>query len=159
MKKSEIDNFCRKNQLAMLMLHQADQDYMASRCCILSGLFSGFILACQAIEKTLKAFICLSGGVSGSSHSPLTLKNTLKGLHDFDLDKHDDLLNRLYAHYQRRYPDNSDGSTSMSTTELVEIDELWIELKEKLPMPPEVKYRTLFYTTLYHEHRASSWIE
>lgn len=36
---------------------QSAEDYAAARCCLLNGLFPGFVMAEQAVEKLIKGFI------------------------------------------------------------------------------------------------------
>ena len=57
MTKEEVFKFFHEKQYAGMTLFVADHDYAAARCNILNGLSSGYVLACQAIEKTLKVFI------------------------------------------------------------------------------------------------------
>ena len=146
--------FTNKNKDALMFIFTADQDYVAARCCILNALFAGFALASQAIEKSLKAFICIeSGKKMKTNHNPYELKEILKKYKDYDLDKYDRLLKKLFDHYQMRYHDNfaKYGTNGASGEELKEIDKLWIDLKEKLPIPEENKFRTMFFVDLF-EH-------
>ncbi|MDP2709299.1 MAG: HEPN domain-containing protein [bacterium] len=138
-----------------MFLYNADTDYEAARCCILNGLFSGYMLASQAIEKSLKALIRLECGKikieSKDRHNPFRLKEMLKK--DTVLDKYDDLLKKLSDHFKARYYDNEmDYKTKgASSEELADLDNLWMFLKEKLPFPNEVKFRTKFFSDLFDE--------
>ncbi len=140
---------------ANMRFFNANQDYVAARCCILNGLFAGFILASQAIEKLLKAIIYLETGEEMKrSHNPYELKEKLKKIKDYSLDGFDLTLKKLYDHYLSRYHEDNprihaDGSSGGSSEELKLIDELWFTLVEKLPMPDEVKYRMAFFADLF----------
>ncbi len=154
--REEVMNFCRKNQSALLMFGQAGEDYISSRCLLLNNLLTGLTLSSQAIEKILKSFILLEDGVSTKLkgkdlHNPFKLKEELKNKRDYRLDKFDNLLKKLYGHYQSRYFDNKDSSKVKSTDELNDVDELWIYLIKIIPLPEEVKYRTSFFTTLFKD--------
>ena len=151
----EVQKYCRKNKYATMRFFEASDDYIAARCCILNGLFSGFTLASQAVEKILKAFIYLeSKKEARRGHNLLELKNDLKKSKDCGLDKYDNLLKKLYDHYLARYYEDDpgyheDGTSGASSEELIEIDKLWLELVEKLPMPDEAKYRMKFFADLF----------
>ncbi len=151
--RKDINIFCQNNQYATMMFTTASSDYVASRCCILNGLLRcGFVLSCQAIEKILKVFIFLETKEKiKKGHNPFCLKEKLKETKDYKLDKFDNLLKRLYGHYQSRYHDNEDSSRSKSSKELDEIDELWVHLIGAIPLPDEVKYRLRFFTYLFGE--------
>ena len=148
-----VSDYCIKNQYATMMFGTASDDYVSARCCILNALFPGFGLACQAIEKILKAFIYLETGEESKlkysdKHKPFELKEELKKVKDHGLDKYDDLLKILHEHYQSRYYENPTSGRGASSKELVEIDNLWVYLVEILPMPDEVKYRMKFFHDL-----------
>ncbi|MFH1308713.1 MAG: hypothetical protein ABIH51_01735 [Patescibacteria group bacterium] len=140
----------------------ASDDYVVSRCCILNGLFVGFILACQAIKKLLKAFIYLETEeetkLTGSDkHNPFKLKEQLQKVKKYELDKFDSLLKKLHDHYQSRYYDNKVSGRGASSSELDTIDELWVCLIEALPTPNEVKYRSKFFADLFDEDSRKYW--
>lgn len=140
------------------MFGKASNDYIASRCCILNALFPGFILACQAIEKLLKAFIFLETTEQlKDGHNPFELKKKLQKIKNYGLSKFDDLLKKLYDHYQSRYYDNKISGKGASSSELKEIDELWVYLIELLPIPDEVKYRLSFFSELLEENSRKYW--
>ena len=142
--------YARKNQYALMMFMDAGLDYFACRCCILNGLDTGFRLASEATEKLLKAFIYLATGTKTTltgyrRHDPYLLKEELKAAHkDQQLDGFDDLLRQLHHHYQTRYFDNP-ATDQHSPTRLDRIDDLFVYLVETLPMPDEVKYRSMFF--------------
>jgi HEPN domain-containing protein len=148
MSRQEVMKYWSDNKYAGMMIFAATDDYTAARCCIGNALFSGFILAAQAIEKLLKALIYLESGKGLKGHNPFELKEKLKGLKDNHLDQYDDVLKKLHDHYQGRYYDNVTTGKGASSEELLEIDALWLELMEKMPVPDEAKYRTAFFSFL-----------
>lgn len=153
-----------KNSYANMRFFTASDDYVSARCCILNGLFSGFSIASQAVEKLLKAMIFLESGIQiknnitwGSGkidknvgHNPFLLKERLKEIKDYQIDKYDSILKKLYDHYLNRYHENKPiyGTNGASSEELVQIDELWFDLVDKMSMPDEVKYRMKFFGEL-----------
>ncbi len=149
MSRQEVSKYWSDKQYAAMMIFVATSDYIAARCCILNALFPGFTLASQAIEELLKALIYLeSGEEMENGHNPFGLKEKLKGLKNYDLDKYDDLLKKLYDHYQSRYHNNKTTGKGASSEELPDIDALWLELIEKLPVPDEAKYSIAFFSHL-----------
>lgn len=141
--------------------HQAVEDYAAARCCILNGRFSGFVLAQQAVEKLLKAYlICSRPGTSrwvgkGPGLSPKVLDEVNSG-HDLlaharlvDCDypamsiehQHGDLLERLSRRFQAKYPDEPRQIGSTSGAELDELDELLVGLFLRLPIHANLRWR------------------
>ena len=76
---------------------------------------------------------------------------------DPQLDKYDSLLQVLFDHYQSRYYDNVVSGRGGTSEELPQIDDLFIYLVETLPMPDEVKYRTMFFAILCEERIRQNW--
>lgn len=156
--KKGVMEWGAQHTYANMRFFNANQDYVAARCCILNGLFAGFTLASQAIEKLLKAIIYLETGEEMKRwHDPYKLKEKLKEKKDYNLDNFDTTLKKLYDHYLSRYHEDnprihSDGTSGASSEELKSIDELWFTLVEKLPMPDEVKYRMAFFADLFETH-------
>lgn len=164
--RNQAATFARQNQNAMLMLYNADTDYIATRCCILNGLFSGFILASESIEKQLKALALFNKKKLSNSHDPFMLKKELQKevLNKYkSLNKYDSLLKKLSDHYRSRYYDNDMKyeTNGASAEELIEFDYLWFELKEMLDIPNIVKFRTKFFVDLFDHSEYSTdvfWI-
>ena len=52
----QVNQFASENLKAMKFLNIATQDYIAARCCLINGLFSGLVLSAQAVEKYSKAY-------------------------------------------------------------------------------------------------------
>lgn len=155
--KEELKAFGLKNGYATMRFMEAGDDYVASRCLILNMFSSGFPLFSLSVEKMLKAMFYLETGTevkfnkSSDRHNPFLIKKELSKHKDFGLDKYDDLLLRLYGHYQWRYYENKNKTQSRDTNELKEFDALWFELFQKMPMPIEVKYRNAFTSKLFEE--------
>ena len=161
--RQDVEDFCRKYQYSMHMIFDATYEYASARCCIINGFFTGFILACQSIEKILKSIYYIeTEKKAGNLHDLYRLKEKLKKHRDYELEKYDSLFKELYKHYQSRYYDNPNGikNKMISQEKLDEIDELWLSLVEILPMPVEVKYRSLPYVLLCEpKHEACrKWI-
>jgi hypothetical protein len=161
--RQEVREYAHRNQYAMLMFMGASSDYFACRCCILNGLFCGFRLASEAVEKLLKAFIFLQTGARSTlkgrdRHNPYLLKKELTALRpDKNLDTYDDLLQTLYDHFLSRYYDNPTTGKGASGEELPLVDELFLYLVESLPMPDEIKYRSAFFAHLCEENDRKYW--
>jgi hypothetical protein len=161
--REEVTQYARKNLYPMMMFGDAGFDYFACRCCVLNGLHPGFRLASEAVEKLLKAFIYLATGAKSKlkgndRHNPYRLKQELTAANpDPKLDTFDDLLKKLYDHYQSRYFDNPTTGRGASGGELDEIDDLFVYLIEALPMPDEVKYRGTFFAFLCDENARRYW--
>lgn len=148
--KSQVDDFYSKNSYAMQMLMSAVPDYMAARCCLLYGLFSGLYLGSLAIEKTLKGIISIeTKSKPRNIHNLVKLKDMLQKEKDYGLNEYTDFLNKLFGDYQARYHDNPDRSMGMSTDELHQLDDLWVYLINAFPAPDEIKYRSIFFAFLF----------
>jgi HEPN domain-containing protein len=149
--KFDSVTYSRKNLYALMMFWNACSDYVAARCCLLNGLFSGLPLASQAVEKIIKSFIFLTSGEETKGHDPYELKTKLKSSHkDAKLDSFDPVLQKLSQHFQSRYHDNPNQPRTRSPRELPEIDELFVYLLDTLPVPEEVKFNTYFFHALFN---------
>ncbi len=163
MTKEQVADYAHDNQYAMMMFMGASWDYVAGRCCVLNKLYPGYRLMSEAAEKLLKAFIFLKSGARSTlrrndRHNPYRLKQELRTVHpDPKLDSFDDLLQRLYDHFQSRYYDNPTSGRGASSNELDQIDDLFIYLVETLPMPDEAKYRSTFFTGLCSPDMRRHW--
>lgn len=135
----------------MLMFMKASDDYLAARCLIMNALFSGFTLASQAVEKLLRALIYLETGKKIKNkeifHDPFQLKEVIR----IDSPKFDKTLKKLADHYSSRYHDGKIkyDTNGASTEELDDIDNIWVFLIKKLPLPNEVKFRSAFFGYLF----------
>jgi hypothetical protein len=153
--RKDIRDYGTQHSYAQMMFVGAGDDYVSARCLSFNLLMaSGFPLFSQAIEKFLKAIIFLETGkrstlVGIDRHNPYLLKQELQQGTDYDLNRYDDILNKLYGHFQHRYFDNKDKSNGMGTNELDGFDELWMHLYKRVPFPIEVKYRLKFPAMLF----------
>lgn len=158
MSSQDIRDYGSQHAYAQLMFVGAGDDYAGARCLILNGLFeSGFPLMSMSIEKLLKAAIFLESGAGPAAkgpdrHNPYVLKQELHMHADYGLDPFDGTLQALFSHYQRRYHDSTNQSTSMGGAELEGFDTLWLHLFERISFPPEVKYRLKFTAMLFDDH-------
>lgn len=156
MKEEEVMDYFRDNKEGVVLFYDSIDDYIVSRFLINRGfLREWLIFGSQAIEKMLKSFIFITKGKipkkNVDKHNPFYLKEVLRKSSKFNLDKYDDLLKRLFGHYQSRYMDNKNQTTFKSSGELKEIDELYIFLLEKLPITEEIKYKSRFFQYLFSE--------
>jgi hypothetical protein len=138
-----VQDFARHYQSALQLLLSMASDYAAARCLLMNGHFPGLELGARAIEKALKAFLLLDNParkVRSLNHSLPRLVNEVAALHPhLNLLRFMPQLQRFGSHFQARYPDNPDGSKSMSTAELEPLDEVVIFLNENLPIPRNVQ--------------------
>lgn len=154
--KDELTSYSVTNSYATMRFMEAGDDYVSARCLLLNNFFPGFVLLSQSVEKMLKAMYFLTTGskvpLKGPDlHNPFLIKQEISKFVNYDLDKYDELLKRLYGHYQWRYYENKGKSPGMGTDELRDFDLLWLHLFEKLPMPIEMKYRSKFTALLLDE--------
>lgn len=148
----ELDQFCRKYQRATSLLLTAAHDYAAARCLLLNNLFGGLVFGAQAMEKLLKAYILFadpSRNVKAFNHSLVKLLEEAGSLFPgVKLSRYVRLTQKFGGHYATRYPGDPAGSKSMTTADLLELDEFVIFLNENLPCPRNVKYRTGLYALI-----------
>ncbi len=155
--KEEMIDFTKKNKLARMMFSQAGEDYIAARCLMLEGLFAGLVFGCQAIEKILKSILFIESDIKKCGlHNPFELKEKIKEYSDYNLDKFDNFLKKLNIYYEDRYPDNDNPSLIKCSWELDQLDNLWFELINKLPIPDELKYRNPFFQHIFREDLGQS---
>lgn len=150
---AEMNDYGRKHSRATLLLLAAAHDYASARCLLLNGLFGGLVFGAQAIEKLLKAYILLidpSREVKKSfRHSLMKLLTEAASLcPQLDFVEYTPLVQKFTGHYATRYPDDPAASKSMTTAELIELDEFVIFLNENLPCPRNVKYKTGVYALI-----------
>jgi hypothetical protein len=148
----EMMTFCRDHSAATRLLLVATQDYAGARCLAQNLLLTGLILGAQALEKYMKAFLLLdnpSRSVRKLSHSlPLLLREVDRLPSHPSLLRFIPLAQRFKSHYLTRYPDNPGASTTMTTADILALDEFIVLLNEHIPCPMTVKYRTGFYAAI-----------
>jgi HEPN domain-containing protein len=158
--------FCTANSTAVQLLHTAAIDYASARCLLLNGLVSGGLaMGAQAIEKFLKAHILLKNSAADVRKLRHKLPDLLNEAHQLSpglgLSKYSALMDRFLRHYQHRYPDNANASTSMTSEEIFELDEFIMFLNDNMSCPFETKYRTGLYAlvtfSLQHGSTVTPW--
>ena len=121
----------------------ATDDYIACRCCLLNGLFTGLRLGAEAVEKFLKAFILYCDptfDVEAYGHNIRKIAAKAQIFEPrLETGHFRQVFKRLEAHYRNRYPNAAD--LKASTAELVEIDELVLHICDCLPIPEGPKFR------------------
>jgi hypothetical protein len=149
MNGAELIEFNRANCEAGEFVIAATDDYAACRCCLLNGLFPGLRLGAEAIEKYLKAFVLYgdpSRKVKNYLHSIKDLASVASSLEPrFDAVQFGHVIDRLETHYRHRYPNVPDFKHDASTSELVGIDEIVLNISECLPIPEVPKFRNYGY--------------
>lgn len=155
-------NFPHNDNALGWWLRHAARDYGAARCCLVHGLFSGFILAQQSIEKLLKAYlrIAVPGGVRPKGVLPNVHRSHDLIAHAREVDARfpslglesnfTPLLTRLSQHFQGKYPDSGVGHLNASSAEVHELDTIAVLLFTSLPLPVDLKVRTGIYPDLWH---------
>lgn len=147
--QDELNNFARSNKEAMILMFRGTSDYVGCRCCLLNSVFSGLELGAQAVEKHLKAmflFALPESKVRGFGHNLQTLVVLVGEKGIADLSSHMETITQLHSHYQARYPDNPNRPSFASTEELYKIDELMLDILEKMPVPEEILLRSGVYS-------------
>lgn len=164
---SNTDTFEYANQHrnAMRSYSIANEDYIASRCCLLNGLLSqGYILAEQAIEKKMKSIIWIltpSMRFNDKKFRLHKLSHLIHYIHEnskIDLRHIEQLCETLSDIYEfARYPDSKISSKRsswhFSVSIIHEVDEAFFNLIEVSPMPNEVKFVTGLYATALDTRR------
>jgi HEPN domain-containing protein len=159
--RKEVSKYCRENYNIVSLYDIASKDYIASRCCFYNSLTEqSYILACQAIEKVLKAILlCLNPNENirkFNNHKLIPLINRIDSIENFGLQKHVKIATKLWETYEMfRYPDNKTNGVykrySYGGDDIDLIDSFFLELIELIPIPSEVKFRTGLYASLYEE--------
>lgn len=147
--REEMTEFTSSNREAMLYMTAGAQDYAAARCCLINGLFTGLILGAQALEKHMKAMLMFrnpSIPPKSFSHSLSKLADKVTSDGIADLKPYVEVIAKFNAHYQSRYPDNPGRSTSASTAELKQLDEVMDILVAAMPIPRDIALRSGVYT-------------
>jgi hypothetical protein len=130
-------------------------DYLATRCLLLNGIFVGLTTGHEAIEKILKATLISEDiDIPKSCHEINKLAGLLikKDLTRYSfLQNNVEFIGRLDKHYGWRYYDGDpqQRSQSKSTSELQPIDGLYVALYENyMNLAPE-EFRFRDYLTNY----------
>lgn len=163
-------------------MYQAAEDYGAARCCLLNGLFAGFLLAQQCVEKLLKTYmrIVVPNWDRRMSKTFAPVLPDVTSSHDLvayakevdaaypSLDllvSFEPLLARLSRRFEGKYPDTKAARGNADTGEVLELDELAILLFTQVGLPAKLKVRTGLYPLLWHlvdplqaVRPASTWV-
>ena len=149
---SELRAYCEANSKATLLLRTATSDYAGTRCLMINGLWAGFSLGAQSIEKYLKATLLLADPsikVRKLSHNLVELltesEYRVSEIAKLGLQP---VAQRFERYYQTRYPDNPNQPQGMDTIELHELDRFVIGIYTCLPCPRNVKFRTGLYAEI-----------
>jgi HEPN domain-containing protein len=162
----ELMRFADQHSLATKLLRIAAHDYAAARCLLFNGMFEGLVLGAQAIEKCLKAYLIFDNPQRRERelhhHSlPKLLTEAGALFPQLSLPRFAPTVEKFRTHYQARYPDNPDASTTKSTAEMRQLDELLIFLNENMPCPRNAKYQAGIYPLITFsfnaERRATTW--
>jgi len=150
----ELREYGKKNEYALNTLKKANEDYISSRCLIISGLLTnGLVMAEQAVEKYLKTYIKMKD----DTLDPKKISHRLKDLaniaetNGLDLTSYSRTINRLTEFYKHRYADNKISIVDKKSEELFEVDSLIFYINNKLDLPLQVKYGVgIEYFTTFH---------
>jgi hypothetical protein len=142
-----------------LWVNKAFEDYAAGRCLLLNGLFAGFVMSQQAIEKMLKAYLhiaypertkfvgqservlSVTPGHDLVAHA-LLVEKAFPHLSFNMASENRALLELLSYHFHRKYPDNETPFPSSTTTALLEeIDSVMVWLSLNLPVAADSRWR------------------
>lgn len=142
-------------KMAGKFILQAVWDYGAARCALLNGMFSGFILAQQAIEKLMKAYIYASSKelpIKRYKHGMAQLASEVSArFPELDLGKHEWIYLRLENYYNEKYPDVPVTMTDgRSTREFMAVDELAVSLFVFIPFEEDFKRSLGIFPIFYH---------
>lgn len=159
--RDDVQKYCWENRKIVNFYSIASADYIAARCCFYNTLLEqSYVLACQAIEKILKAIVlCLNPKENirkYNNHKLIPLINRIEALGSYNLQKHSKIASKLWETYEMfRYPDNKLKGVyreySYGGEEIDSIDSFFLELLDLIPIPNEVKFRIGFYVWLYED--------
>jgi hypothetical protein len=149
MNVTEYIDFNRTHADAGEFVVAATDDYMACRCCLLNGLFPGFRLGAEAVEKYLKAFVLYgdpSLDIRKYNHRIKDLASVASSIEPhFNSTQFGHVIDRLETHYRHRYPNVPGFRRDASTAELIGIDEIVLYICDCLPVPELPKFRNYGY--------------
>lgn len=144
------------HRIAGHFFKQSAEDYGAARCCLIHGLFPGFVLAEQAVEKLIKGFLRTGNPSikwSGKGHQLADLQNQLVAMYpQISLSEHTNTIKLLQSCYDVRYPDSASEGMGRATSELRNIDSLYMYLADQVPIGGELKYQIGVFPHLYAAH-------
>ena len=133
---------------------QSAEDYGAARCCLINGLFPGFVMAEQAVEKLIKG-ILLTADPSfkpkrSQGHDLTFLCSKLQETYPaISLSGFEDTIKMLQSCYDGRYPDSGTDALAHTTAQLRSIDELYMHLDNHVPIAGDMRFRIGALPRLY----------
>lgn len=133
---------------------QSAEDYAAARCCLLNGLFPGFVMAEQAVEKLIKGFILFMNPSfkpkSKKGHDLASLITVLCSHYGHvSLAPYAKIIELLQSSYDGRYPDSGTDLLAHMTSQLRDVDELYIYLLDQSPITGDLRYQIGAWPYLY----------
>jgi HEPN domain-containing protein len=133
---------------------QSAEDYAAARCCLLNGLFPGFVMAEQAVEKLIKGFtLFMDPGFKpkkGKGHDlPSLITVMCSHYAHVSLAPYEKTIELLQSSYDGRYPDSETKSLAHMTAQLNDVDELYIYLLDQSPITGDLRYQIGAWPYLY----------
>jgi hypothetical protein len=154
-----------------MWIHHAFKDYSACRCLLLNGLFAGFVLAEQAIEKMLKAYLYLrypegtkfvgKNGLTAQfldvvpNHDLVALATLVErdfpAIHFELTSTHRPLLEELSYHFHMKYPDNQTPLRSATTETLFKIDTVMVKLSMNIPIEEKSRWRVGIFSAAWSQ--------
>jgi hypothetical protein len=152
-----------------LWLYHAVQDYASARCLLLNELSGGFVLAQQAIEKLLKAYLTVAYpdqlpfiGRKGlrekvlpvtASHDLIAHQRLAEESFPFLAigSAETELLTNLSFCFQGKYPDEKTPLKYTTTAWLEELDDLFVTWSLGLPVPDEDRWKTGIYVCVWSD--------
>ncbi|CAN7476180.1 HEPN domain-containing protein [Caballeronia sp. LjRoot31] len=143
-----------EHRMAGHFFRQSADDYAAARCCLLNGLFPGFVMAEQAVEKLIKGFIITKDASfkpkPRQGHDLAWLCTKLQELYPhISIAPYERIIKLLQACYDGRYPDSGNDRFGLTTAELKNIDDLYMYLADLVPIEGEMKMRIGVFSHLY----------
>lgn len=160
--RNDVAIYCRENYKIVSLYSIASDDYIASRCCFYNSLTEqSYVLACQAIEKALKAtLLCLNPNenlLKFNNHKLIPLINRIESFGNYNFQNHLKIASKLWETYEMfRYPDNKlkgiyKRYSYGEEDEMDLIDSFFLELIELIKIPNEVKFRSGLYVSLCND--------
>ncbi|SAL19053.1 HEPN domain-containing protein [Caballeronia telluris] len=145
------------HRMAGYFFKQSAEDYGAARCCLLHGLFPGFVMAEQAVEKLIKAFLLTADPTfkpkKGQGHNLAAFcARLIEKYPAISLDGFEPTIQLLQACYDGRYPDSAADPMPRATAELHNVDRLYMHLADQAPLAGDRKWSIGVFPHLYMAH-------
>lgn len=160
----------KKYPPATIWLYHSVGDYASARCLLLQGLSSGFVLAQQALEKLLKAYLTIAhpdrnqfiGGKRALAKAVLNvnpshdlvahLNLAEKSFPQLTLNQNQrELITNLSYCFHSKYPDTETPLQSTTTAWLHELDQIFVPWSLAIPLSEDVRWRTGLYVCVWND--------